>query len=183
MEKNPYRYISYPQNVKVDISKKDVANIQISFTQKDNDLYGRFGYLYGWINISLQWDNHEITINTSSVYSPYKSLVTWVENINQGKLPCQLDIDDESDIFKLKAYPVDKKELFYLIIENTCDKDNKIYLEGLFTRGEFVAEFYSKFVHFLTTEYNNEYWTDNDEDDLSKLIAGGFAGDFKNAVE
>ncbi len=34
---------------------------------------------------------------------------------------------------------------------------------------------------FLTTEYNNEYWTDNDDDDLSKLIAGGFTGDFKNA--
>lgn len=135
--------------------------------------------MWGWIDMSLKWNNHEITINTSSVYSPYKSLVRWIENINQGKLPCQIDIDDESDIFKLKAYPVDNKELFYLIIENTCDKDNKIYLEGLFNKGEFIAEFSYKFRHFLTTEYDNEYWTDDDEDDLSKLIAGGITGGFK----
>lgn len=130
--------------------------------------------MWGWIDMSLKWNNHEITINTSTVYSPYKSLVLWIENINQGKLPCQIEIDDESDIFRLKAYPEDNKELFYLIIENTCDKDNKVYLEGLFNRKEFIAEFCSKFRHFLTREYDNEYWTDDDEDDLSKLIAGGF---------
>lgn len=133
--------------------------------------------------MALKWDNDEITINTSSVYSPYKSLVTWIENINQGKLPCQLDIDDESDIFRLKAYPVDNKELFYLIIENTYDKDNRIYLEGLFNRGEFIGEFCYKFRHFLTTEYDNEYWTDDDEDDLSKLIAGGITGGFRIEVK
>lgn len=139
--------------------------------------------MYGWIDMALKWDNDEITINTSSVYSPYKSLVTWIENINQGKLPCQLDIDDESDIFRLKAYPVDNKELFYLIIENTYDKDNRIYLEGLFNRGEFIGEFCYKFRHFLTTEYDNEYWTDDDEDDLSKLIAGGITGGFRIEVK
>ncbi len=181
MKKNPYRYVSYPKNVKIDLSKKDIADIHISFTQKGRDSYGRFGYMYGWIDISLKWNNNEITINTSSVYSPYKSLVTWIENINRGKLPCQFDID-EYDIFKLTAYPVDNKELFYLVIENTCDKDNKIYLEGLFNRVKFIAEFCNNFVHFLTTEYNNEYWTDNDDDDLSKLIAGRFTGDFKNAI-
>ncbi|KAA0244323.1 MAG: hypothetical protein DYG83_02435 [Candidatus Brocadia sp. AMX2] len=133
--------------------------------------------------MALKWDNDEITINTSSVYSPYKSLVTWIENINQGKLPCQIDIDDESDIFKLKAYPVDNKEQFYLIIENTYNKDNKIYLEGLFNKGEFRAEFSYKFRHFLTTEYDNEYWTDDDEDDLSKLIAGGIIGGFRIEVK
>lgn len=139
--------------------------------------------MYGWIDMALKWDNDEITINTSSVYSPYKSLVTWIENINQGKLPCQIDIDDESDIFKLKAYPVDNKEQFYLIIENTYNKDNKIYLEGLFNKGEFRAEFSYKFRHFLTTEYDNEYWTDDDEDDLSKLIAGGIIGGFRIEVK
>lgn len=139
--------------------------------------------MYGWIDMALKWDNDEITINTSSVYSPYKSLVTWIENINQGKLPCQIDIDDESDIFRLKAYPVDNKELFYLIIENTYDKDNRIYLEGLFNRGEFIGEFCYKFRHFLTTEYDNEYWTDDDEDDLSKLIAGGITGGFRIEVK
>lgn len=174
MEKNPYRYVSYPQDIKVDISKKDIAHIQISFTQKGYHLHGRFGYMYGWIDMALKWNNNEIMINTSSVYSPYKSLVRWIENINQDKLPCQVDIDDESDIFKLKAYPADNKELFYLIIENTCDKDNKIYLEGLFNKREFIAEFSYKFRHFLTTEYDNEYWTDDEEDDLSKLFAGGF---------
>ncbi len=105
MEKNPYRYISYPQNITVDISKTDIANIQISFTQKGYHLHGWFGYMWGWIDMSLKWNNHEITINTSTVYSPYKSLVLWIENINQGKLPCQIEIDDESDIFRLKAYP------------------------------------------------------------------------------
>lgn len=179
MEKNPYRYVTYPPKVMVDISKKDIAHIQVSFTQKGYYLQGRFGYRYGWIDMALKWNTNEITINTSSVYSPYKSLVRWIENINQGKLPCQIDIDDESDIFKLKAYPVDNKELFYLIIENTCDKDSKIYLEGLFNTGEFIAEFSYQFRHFLTTEYDNEYWTDDDEDDLSKLIAGGTNGGFK----
>lgn len=182
MKNNPYRYISYPQNVEIDISKIDIDDIQISFTQKGHDSYGRFGYKYGWIDISLKWNNNEITLSTSSIYSPYKSLVIWIENINRGKLPCQFDID-EYDIFKLTAYPVDNKELFYLVIENTCDKDNKIYLEGLFNRGIFVAEFCDTFAHFLATEYNNEYWTDNDEDDLRKLIPGKLTGDFNNELK
>lgn len=105
--------------------------------------------MYGWIDMALKWDNDEITINTSSVYSPYKSLVTWIENINQGKLPCQIDIDDESDIFKLKAYPVDNKEQFYLIIENTYNKDNKIYLEGLFNKGNLEQNLVISSVTFL----------------------------------
>lgn len=183
MKKNPYRYISYPPSIKVDISQKDIANIQISFTQKGYDLDKRFGYMYGWIDMTLKWNNHEITINTSSVYSPCKSLIRWIENINQGKLPCQLDIDDEYDIFTLKAYPVDNRELLYLIIENTCDKDNKIYLEGLFNREKFTKEFCYKFRQFLTTEYDNEYWTDDDEDDLNTLIVREITGGFRIAIK
>ncbi|MCF6147938.1 MAG: hypothetical protein E3K37_04685 [Candidatus Kuenenia sp.] len=183
MRNNPYRYVSYPPNIKVDISQKDISNIQISFTQKGYDSYKRFGYMYGWIDMTLKWNNHEITINTSSVYSPYKSMIRWLENINQGKLPCQLDIDDESDVFRLKAYPVDNRELLFLIIENTCDEDNKIYLEGLFDREKFTAEFCYKFRQFLTTEYDNEYWTDDDEDELDKLIVRGIRGGFRISVK
>lgn len=134
----------------------------------------------GWILLWISTTSflQSITISTSCAISPYEDLMHWLEDIVEGRLPSQFEIDEEGESKILRAAEWRDDWIDFQILDGMADENEpNILLRTRARKQQMVAEFVNKFNQWLKTEYNEDDWDGMDllsipMEKLANYVAG-----------
>lgn len=120
----------------------------------------------GEIIIDLGVDSIREKIAASFAFPPFEELIKFLEDILSNHLPSEFVLDEEGVFKKFNAIRHHDSRLFTFVLGFPAH----VYMEGVFEKKQFVSEFYEKFVAFLSSSYDKNWWTNGNESlDLKKI--------------
>lgn len=120
----------------------------------------------GEIIIDLAADSIREKIAASSAFPPFEQLIKFLEDILSDNLPSEFVLDEEGVFKKFNAIRHQDSRLFTFVLGFPAH----VYMEGVFEKKQFASEFYEKFVAFLYSSYDKNWWTNGNASlDLKKI--------------
>lgn len=146
-------------------TSSNVEQIKVNFRQEENT--------GGWIDLHVGVNTQKLCIQASYVFSPFESLIHFLENILSNRLPSIFEWDEEGKLKRFNAQPHENPELVRFFIDSPSHLQGfpiHTYMEGVFQKKQFVAEFYGQFVRFLSSAYDKKKWVCGKEElDLTRI--------------
>lgn len=112
----------------------------------------------GWCTLILTLDGIEQQIVCSNAYDPFPSLLMFLQSIENGDLPIQLNIDEEGTEKRLEAFATNEPDKFYFVLSDPyADNDQRIF-HGIFYKKEFVDTMKTGLRDFFWNRYVPSEW-------------------------
>ncbi len=112
----------------------------------------------GWVMLWIATTAHlqHITIHLTDIYNPFLFLFGWLEEISAGRLPAEVQIDEESIGKTLYAAPAEDDLMDFQILDR--HQPDQVLWGCRCSKRQVVGEFVAKFELFLQRYYQDDGW-------------------------
>lgn len=138
----------------------DIKKISININHPGGDS----SYLVGWIYVTFQTEDSQITIHVSDVFNSALDLVFPFWGLMRGAIPQKIEIDEEGEIKVIRILPGNNDQVRFQIEdydygEPDDDPDYpRMYIDVEVDKDALIKEFFSKFISFLENDFEPERW-------------------------
>jgi hypothetical protein len=123
---------------------------------------------FGWIDLTIRLGDKETLIMMSDVYDPFSSLLAWLQAPREGDLPIGIDIDEESEVCRIVAFPSNEKLLLISAFDRYFETDR---VTAAVDRDVFLCVFRDALSDFIRLQMDVPRWLSDGSEEGDPEVA------------